>query len=347
VNILLWQPAKLVRPCLARRKFSQVGRNRHFFLKFTRFEYKKQKSVKGMWGMEKKSILEEIKQTDLVNHLSSLGYEPVKVRGASYWYLSPLRQEKTASFKVNRKLNRWWDFGLGQGGSIIDFGILYHQCSVGDFIRMFRENPKRRNHHKVQYQDEVLNTSEEGIIILKIKPLFSTSLLHYLSQRKIPVGIADRFCQEVVYQLCGKEYYAIGFANDAGGYELRNPFTKLSSSPKDITSIGTGSQEVAVFEGFFDLLSFLVAKGIRQADHLNLIVLNSLSFFERARPLMEAHRRIHLYLDRDASGRQKTREALFLSDRYVDKSYLYQNYKDLNEWLVQSGLKKRLALELR
>ncbi len=300
-----------------------------------------------MWDVEKKSILDEIKQTDLVNHLSSLGHEPVKVRGVNYWYLSPLREEKTASFKVNRKLNRWWDFGLGQGGSIIDFGILYHQYSISDFIRMFWRNPDRVNCHKVWYQDSARNNLEEGITILKVKPLFSTPLLHYLALRKIPVGIAEIFCREVVYLLQGKNYYAIGFPNDSGGYELRNSFTKLSSSPKDITCITSGNQEVAVFEGFFDLLSFLVAKGIRQAVHLNLIVLNSLSFFERARPLMEAHRRIHLYLDRDAAGRQKTREALSLSGRYQDKSHLYRNYKDLNEWLVQSGLKKRLALELR
>lgn len=300
-----------------------------------------------MWGMEKKSILEEIKQTDLVNHLSSLGYEPVKVRGASYWYLSPLRQEKTASFKVNRKLNRWWDFGLGQGGSIIDFGILYHQSSVSDFIRMFRKSPEQVNHSKVHYHDRALNMPDESITILNVKPLFSTPLLHYLSQRKIPVGIAERFCREVVYRLQGKNYYAIGFPNDSGGYQLRNSFTKLSSYPKDITCIDNCKESAAVFEGFCDLLSFLAAKGIRQVDHLNFIVLNSLSFFERARPHMEAHQRIHLYLDRDISGRPKKQEALSLSDRYQDKSHLYRNYKDLNEWLVQSDLKKRLALELR
>lgn len=233
-----------------------------------------------MWDVEKKAILDEIKQTDLVNHLSSLGHEPIKIRGTSYWYLSPLRTEKIASFKVNRKLNRWYDFGLGKGGNIIDFGILYHQISVSDFIRMFRENPDRVNHHKIQCQDEALNTPEESITILKVKSIFSMPLLHYLSQRKIPIGIAERFCQEVVYRLSGKEYYAIGFANNAGGYELRSPFTKLSSSPKGITHVDNGSEEIAAFEGFFDLLSSVAAKGIRQAEHLNLIVLNSLSFFE-------------------------------------------------------------------
>ncbi len=65
--------------------------------------------------------IEEAKQTDLVDYLSKSGHQPAKVRGNDYWYLSPLREEKTPSFKVNRKLNRWYDHGLGKGGNIIDW----------------------------------------------------------------------------------------------------------------------------------------------------------------------------------------------------------------------------------
>ncbi len=67
--------------------------------------------------------IEEARQTDMVDYLSKLGYEPAKVRGINYWYLSPLREERTPSFKINRKLNRWYDHGLGKGGNIIDFAI--------------------------------------------------------------------------------------------------------------------------------------------------------------------------------------------------------------------------------
>ena len=65
---------------------------------------------------------EQAKLIDLVDYLSSLNYHPQKVHNQDYWYLSPLRQERTASFKVNKKLNVWFDFGLGKGGDIIDFG---------------------------------------------------------------------------------------------------------------------------------------------------------------------------------------------------------------------------------
>ncbi len=47
---------------------------------------------------------EEARQMDMVAYLSALGYEPIKVRKFDYWYLSPLRDEKTASFKINRKI---------------------------------------------------------------------------------------------------------------------------------------------------------------------------------------------------------------------------------------------------
>lgn len=77
----------------------------------------------------------EAKEMDLVDYLSSLGYRPAKIRNADYWYLSPLREEKTPSFKVNQKLNRWYDHGLGQGGNLIDFGILYHYYTVSELLQ--------------------------------------------------------------------------------------------------------------------------------------------------------------------------------------------------------------------
>ena len=62
----------------------------------------------------------EAKRIRIVDYLRLLGHEPVKVRGGQYWYLSPLRKEDTPSFKVNDRLNEWYDFGLSEGGSIIE-----------------------------------------------------------------------------------------------------------------------------------------------------------------------------------------------------------------------------------
>ena len=61
-------------------------------------------------------------------------------------------------------------------------------------------------------------------------------------------------------------YQALAFANDAGGYEVRNARFKGSLGHKDITSLALpGSQRAAVFEGVFDFLSVLAHYGRERA----------------------------------------------------------------------------------
>lgn len=84
--------------------------------------------------------LQEVKQIDMVEYLEQLGYNPQKISNNDYWYLSPLREEKEASFKVNRKINLWYDHGAGKGGSLIDFGILYYNCSIPEFIQKLSQS---------------------------------------------------------------------------------------------------------------------------------------------------------------------------------------------------------------
>src|SRR5450631_605605 len=79
--------------------------------------------------------ISDAKDKDIVDYLSKIGHLPVKVQEPSYWYRSPFRDEKTPSFKVNRRLNRWYDFGDGKGGNLVDFGVGYHRCSVSDFLQ--------------------------------------------------------------------------------------------------------------------------------------------------------------------------------------------------------------------
>ena len=84
--------------------------------------------------MQQKILCQQANQLDLVDYLQTLGFAPQKIRGNDYWYISPLRDEKTASFKVNHKLNAWYDHGDGRGGKLVDFGILYFNCTVTELL---------------------------------------------------------------------------------------------------------------------------------------------------------------------------------------------------------------------
>lgn len=279
--------------------------------------------------------ISEVREMDMVNYLSSLGHEPSKIRNVDYWYLSPLRDEKTPSFKINRKLNRWYDHGLGKGGNLIDFAILYHECTIGGLLEKLSDNLFIQK--PIIYLSKTEAEPENRIKIVEDFTLTSDALLCYLKQRRIPLSIADEYCREVRYELNDKTYYGIGFKNDSGGYEIRNPYYKASSSPKDITTLRNGSDEVIVFEGFMDFLSF---RSIHRNEPLNrsdFVVLNSLSFFERARPFMEKYQTIRLYLDRDTAGQNCSRYAESLSGKYSDESSLYKPHKDFNDWVMNFG----------
>jgi hypothetical protein len=177
---------------------------------------------------------------------------------------------------------------------------------------------------------------ENKIELIATSPVTDPILCHYLEARNIPVEIAKNYCRQITYLNGQKQFYAIGFKNNSGGFELRAPNFKSTISPKDFTFLNSQKWDaVAVFEGFTDFLS-LIASGQQMLPELtNFLVLNSLSFFEKARPAMEQHERIYLLLDNDAAGKNCTKNAMALSYKYNDLSDKYQQGKDINEWLMK------------
>lgn len=288
-------------------------------------------------------------EIDLVYYLDELGYKAQKIRGNDCWYLSPLREEKNPSFKVNRKLNLWFDHGAGKGGNLVDFGTAYYKCSVKEFLLRLGgpDNSVSFHQHSAGEKKKVLTgEGKSKIKVLSDREINSSRLLQYLKKRNIDFEVAKKFCREISFEIYNKKYSAIGFQNRRGGYELRSDNFKGSSSPKDVSFITeeiekNQSKNLLVFEGFFNFLSFktLEQKGQLREHSLttkqdNFLVLNSLSFFEKSRSLMEKHEMIYLFLDQDQQGIKWTKEALRWSEKYKDRSQFYQQHKDLNEYLV-------------
>ena len=299
---------------------------------------------------------EQANQIDMVDYLSSLGYQPQKITGKNYWYLSPFRDEKEPSFKVERKKNVWYDHGPGKGGKLVDFVMEFYQCNVSEVLQKVsffqRQNNLQNNIVRPQFhlpENTLLNHQDARETAIKIiaakKPIEDLVLCRYLHQRRIEKNIADKYCFEVQFTNADKEkiYKAIGFKNNAGGYELRNEYFKGSSSPKYVSYLDNKSNNISVFEGFFDFISYQSINQNQAHELTNFLVLNSLSFFERSLLLMEKHHSIHLYLDQDNAGRKCTSIALKRSLQFRDESKLFKGYKDINDWLVNFGkLEKKI-----
>lgn len=284
-------------------------------------------------------------QMDLVEFLEKLGHLPQKIRGNDYWYVSPLREEKTPSFKVNRVKNLWYDHGTGNGGTLVDFGKAYFRCNVKTLLERLSAGTSLsvpfHPHPSFSAGEKKGQSGDQKIRIISDAEITSPSLKRYLTTRQIPLIIAKEYCREICFELNSKIQHAIGFPNAGGGYELRNRYFKGSSTPKEPTLIPViNASELVVFEGLFSFLSYQTIRyrntSILPKQHASILVLNTLAFFEKSRAVMEKHTIIHLCLDRDKRGQECTQMALKWSDKYRDQSILYQNHKDLNEYLVNS-----------
>ena len=228
--------------------------------------------------------IEEAKNIKLEDYLHSLGYNPVKRQGMNLWYKSPFREETDASFKVNTEINKWFDFGLGKGGNMLTLAsVLYCSESVPYLLCRIEEQAPHICPVSFSFQEQ--SPTEPSFQRMEVKPLESPVLLSYLRDRGINTGLAKRECCEVHFENNGRHYYAVGFSNVRGGYEIRNKYFKGCVAPKDISHIRHTNRQnevCYVFEGFMDYLSFLTLRldscpqypGLDKQDYM---VLNSVS----------------------------------------------------------------------
>ena len=284
--------------------------------------------------------IQTAKQIRIADYLHSLGYSPIKQQGVNLWYKSPLREEAEASFKVNTERNQWYDFALGKGGGIIELASHLYATDHIPYIleRIAEQTPHVR---PVSFSFGKQSFSEPSFQQLEIVPLSSPALLSYLQERGINTELAKRECREVRYLTGETPYYAIGFPNRSGGYEIRNKHFKGCIAPKDITHIRQSESKEAcyIFEGFMDYLSFLTLRLKRCPDRPELdgqdyIVLNSTSDLSKAIRPLGGYESIHCFLDNDKAGIEAVQE---LQKEYGlrirDASHIYEGYNDLNDFL--------------
>ncbi|MDO5570182.1 MAG: toprim domain-containing protein [Bacteroidales bacterium] len=275
--------------------------------------------------------MNSIKHISIKQFLSANGIEAAQERAGYGMYLSPLRVERTPSFKVDYNRNLWYDFGSGEGGSIIDLVMKLHSCSFTNAIAKL-ENGNTFSFHRVEPVKSA-NSAQSTLQIQSVEPLQNYHLIDYLqSKRAIDLHIAREYCREVHYITNGKPFFAIGFQSDTGGWELRNEYFKGSTSSKSPTTFDNGATSCLLFEGFMDMLSYLTLKNVLHPS-VNMAVLNSVHNLHRAEEFLKRHATIHCFLDNDVAGQATLRKVETIVTEVVDNSVFYRQYKDLNEYL--------------
>ena len=221
------------------------------------------------------TVIPHSNRISIRDFLARRGIQPKYERNGCGMYLSPLREERTPSFKVDYMRNLWYDFGLGEGGTLLTLVMRLERCDRYAAIRILSSGEIRQaestslssgiyERPAVGGVSPVLRPAAvPALRILSDAPLRHPALVGYLSSRGIVPSVAAAFCREVRYEVNGRAFFAVGFRNDAGGWELRSERFKGGSSPKHITTLDNGSDTAMAFEGFIDFLSYLSLKGTR------------------------------------------------------------------------------------
>ena len=277
--------------------------------------------------------IEHIKSLSLKDYLANKGHYPVKEYTTYGMYRSPFREESTPSFKVDYRANLWYDFGCGEGGSIIDLVMKLHGYTLSHAIGLLEGRVEISSLTQNDFERQVERREEMKII--EAVSLHHPNLLRYLQDRKIDCSVAKQYCREVHYQVKGRTYYAIGMPNDLGGYAIRNLYFKGCFPPSYFSSFDRNTDTVNLFEGFMDYLSFCTLYPDRNAE--SAVVLNSINNLQKAHPLLSKYAVVNAYLDNDAAEK-KTLEVLRRMNLPVnDCSILYREHKDLNDFLCRKN----------
>lgn len=290
--------------------------------------------------------IDDAKAIPMTEILSRLDIHPKRITGTKALYSSPLRDERTPSFWVYLETNSWYDYGEAIGGDLVRFVCEYLRAcnqdhTVADALRWI--NNMGVGPYRIATIPEEVRQHDPSLILRSKKPIQHLGLISYLKKRGIPLEVARRSLKEIHVQNKNtqKRFFALGFENEEGGFELRNPFFKGCIRPKAIGFIrGTNPDKKAVhlFEGFMDYLS-----AVSQSNLSGLlgdaIILNSVACLKQALPYIHnyGYRLAYTWMDNDRAGEQatallseffKTQEGLI----HKPMNALYAPHKDVNAW---------------
>ena len=303
----------------------------------------------------KEEDLSRIKRYSIVEYLERKGIKSVRRTPAYALYRSPFREDTHPSFKVDTEKNLWIDYAEGKGGSIIDLCMRLEGCTLSEAIHILGRNAPDYTACNSQKADMAMKRSSipmasaSGVRrLIEISDTLPPHLLKYLEEdRCINLEKAMPFLRCISYEVRGQHYQAIGFANQSGGYELRDNGTfKGTIAPKDITPIFSDRAEpVCIFEGFIDFLSFL---SMKEEVINHCLVMNSVSNVARSIRYLNDRQvsSIRTFLDNDEAGRRATEDFMEAGFKVDDMSVHYRNFKDLNEYHIHRMREQQKSLSL-
>ena len=264
--------------------------------------------------------------------------------GNEYYFL-------TDDNKFSVSENGYYDFKTDEGGQILKAVMNFEKLDWKDsleFVKNFNQNFMQYDTNGRNMQTDLLKDESKSLEISITNSFIPNNerLIAYFVGRGISKQTLIDNTRQIHYEVGDKNYFGIGIENISGGFEIRNALMKSKIGINDISEIKGTKDEVIVFEGMTDMLSFAqLLKLNNQQNNRTLLTLNSTTNLDKFLDKYSDFKgKIFLCLDGDKAGNQATEKILnTLSDKDVkDIRSLYHisenGNNDLNEYL-QNKLK--------
>lgn len=277
----------------------------------------------------------------MIHVLRKLNIEAIEKKKEQYWFKAKWREERTASVKCEGNL--YYDFGEGSGGNTIDFIMKYFSIDFVQAIKWLRSESNSFSFDPPKQSLFSEQKKKKSYCIDNVQPLQNQILIDYLNNRKLNIEVCKRYLVEVYYRVNEKKYFGVGFKTNKGSYEIRNKYAKLALGKKWFTWINNGHNSIIVLESWSDFIAIIMLypKCEKSKDFL---VLNSLSMLSKAEEVLISYLEILFALDNDNAGSNFTKKYLKKWSTNISSSkdirYLFDGFKDLNEYLLYKNTKR-------
>ncbi len=293
------------------------------------------------------------KKVSILSFMAKLGHQPLgQAAGGNYYFLSPLREEKTPSFVVSEPKNVWADYGEtprpGQrvaGGDILDLvmRLTGHPLPVAR-LTLRAWSTDLPDFVPARPAGVTITEGPRTFTDVRTEKLSWPPLIQYLTSRGINWSLVQRSeqtlatLQQIFYRVEGqtrpKPYFGLGWKT-AEGWEVRNPRFQGTIGGKGLTWLNGAEPGVMVFEGFMDYLSALTYYK-KSFFRSRVLILNSASLLSLALPELLEAPVVHWFGDNDAAGLKALdylRQQL-PAGRVQAHNDLYRGFKDFNDFLT-------------
>lgn len=281
------------------------------------------------------NAVSNISVLDYFNYLESQGkVDFIKKNAKDVYFTSGDR-------KISVTNDNFYDVKNEVGGKIIKAVMVMENKSWKDSVEFLKDFSGFARDEDIVRKNAIIPNREikEAKITSEIIPN-NRELLNYFESRGISTDILKNHTKQIHFQSNEKNYFGIGIKNVSGGYDIRNPMMKKKIGTNDFSILQGNKDEIIVFEGMTNTLSFLqLLKMNNASNNKTIITLNSTV---NANRFIEQYHdfkgKLLLCLDGDKEGNKATSKIMAAFPvNTKDVRLLYNinegNHEDLNDYL--------------